>query len=58
MPAKSESLSRPIGKDRAESGEACLGPDPGSYPMRVAIGVKIQADTAPDTAGIGGKGRV
>ena len=51
-----ESLSRPIGEDRAESGEACPGPDPGSGPLRVAIGVKRQADTAPDTAGISEKG--
>ena len=52
------SLSRPIGEGRAESGEACPGPDPGSGPLRVAIGVKRQADTAPDTAGIRGKGRL
>ena len=36
------SLSRPIGEDRAESGKACPGPDPGSGPLRVAIGVKRQ----------------
>jgi len=58
MPGKSGSLSRPIGKDRAESGETCPGPDPGSGTMRIAIGVKRQPDTALDTAGIGGKGRL
>jgi len=52
------SLSLPIGEGRAESGEACPGPDPGSGPLHVAIDVKRQADTAPDTAGISEKGRL
>jgi len=52
------SLSLPIGEGRAESGEACPGPDPGSGPLRAAIGVKSQPDTAPapDTDGIAEKG--